>query len=68
MLNFRGGKWTSVNVALPEPLFSEGHRRQAAASIATGMAKGLSVQAATAEAERILYERLYAGLSVPQNR
>lgn len=59
MLSFRGGAWSSVNVALSDPLFSEAHRREAAAIVATGMKKGLSVQAATAEAERILYERLF---------
>lgn len=65
MLAFRGGVWASVNVALSDPLFSEGHRREAAAIIATEMKKGLSVQAATAEAERILYKRLFL---VPRGR
>ena len=67
MLMFRGGVWSSVNIVLSDPLFSEGHLLQAAASVATGVKKGLSVQAATAEAERMLYKRLY-GTSVPQKR
>ena len=68
MLSFRSGVWASVNVALSDPLFSEAHLLQAAAIVATGMKNGLSVQAATAEAERILYERLYFGLSVPRRQ
>jgi len=67
MLSFRGGVWSTVNVALSDPLFSEVHRLQAAAIVATAVQKGLSVQAATAEAERILYERLFPKL-VPQGR
>jgi hypothetical protein len=59
MLTFRSGVWSVVNVALSDPLFSEAHRLQAAAIVATGIKNGLSVQAATAEAERILYERLF---------
>ena len=59
MLTFRNGVWRSVNVVLTDPLFSEAHRLQAAAIVATGMKNGLSVQAATAEAERILYERIF---------
>jgi 2,3-bisphosphoglycerate-independent phosphoglycerate mutase len=51
--------WRSVNVILSDPIFSEEHRLQAAAIAATAMEKGLSLQAATSEAERILYERLY---------
>ena len=64
MLSFRGGMWRKVNVVLSDPVFSEEHRLQAGAIVATAMEKGLSVQAATAEAERILYRRLY-GASVP---
>jgi hypothetical protein len=59
MLVFRNGEWRDVPVNLSDPLFSEAHRRQAAAIIA-GMEK-LSVQAATKEAERILYEMLNLG-------
>lgn len=36
---------------------------EAASIAASAMEKGLSVQAATAEAERILYGRLFPGLS-----
>jgi 2,3-bisphosphoglycerate-independent phosphoglycerate mutase len=49
-----------VNVILTDPIFSEEHRLQAAAIAATAMEKGLSLQAATSEAERILYEKLYS--------
>ena len=59
MFSFRNGVWRSVNVILSDPIFSEEHRLQAAAIAATAMEKGLSLQAATSEAERILYERLY---------
>ena len=58
MLVFRNGEWRDVPVNLSDPLFSEEHRRQAAAIIAT-MEK-LSVQAATKEAERILYEAIFS--------
>jgi 2,3-bisphosphoglycerate-independent phosphoglycerate mutase len=58
----------STEIALTDPLFSEEHRLQAAAIVATAVKKGVSVQAAMAEAERILYERLYSGLSVSQRR
>ena len=67
MLSFRGGVWRTVNVVLSDPIFSEEHRLQAAAIAATAQQKGLSVQASTAEAERVLYERLYGGL-VPRKQ
>jgi len=60
MYSFRNGVWRSVNVILTDPIFSEEHRLQAAAIAATEMEKGLSLQAATSEAERILYEKLYS--------
>jgi hypothetical protein len=60
MLVFRNGEWRDVPVNLTDPLFSEAHRLQAAAIIATAMEK-LSVQAATSEAERILYKQLSLG-------
>jgi len=59
MLVFRNGEWRDVPVNLTDPLFSEAHRLQAAAIIAT-MDK-LSIQAATKEAERILYKQLSLG-------
>jgi hypothetical protein len=59
MLTFRDGVWSNVDIVLWDPIFSEEHRLQAAAIVATGIKNGLSVQAATAEAERILYERMY---------
>ena len=63
MLVFRKGVWLSVEIVLSDPLFSEGNRMEAASIAATAMEKGLSVQAATAEAERILYGRLFPGLT-----
>ena len=60
MFSFRNGVWRSVNVILTDPIFSEEHRLQAAAIAATAMEKGLSLQAATSEAERILYEKIYS--------
>ena len=59
MLSFRGGVWVTTPRVLPDPLFSEEHLLQAAAITATGIQNGLSVQAATAKAERILYERMF---------
>jgi len=59
MLSFRGGVWIKTSCVLPDPLFSEEHLLQAAAIAATGIQNGLSVQAATAKAEQILYERIY---------
>lgn len=67
MLVFRKGVWRTVEIVLTDPLFSEGHRMEAASIAATAMEKGLSVQAATAEAERILYGRLFPGL-VPREQ
>ena len=60
MLVFRNGEWRDVPVNLTDPLFSEAHRSQAAVIIAVAMEK-VSVQAATSEAERILYKQLNLG-------
>ena len=62
MLVFRSGSWTDIPVNLSDPLFTEGHRREAAALIGTRLAGGVSLAAATAEAEKILYMRLYPEL------
>jgi hypothetical protein len=62
MLVFRNGIWKTVEVALSDPLFTEGHRREAAAMIASRMEKGESLVSARAEAEKILYSRLYPEL------
>ena len=67
MLVFRKGVWRAVEIVLTDPLFSEAHRMEAASIAVTAMEKGLSVQAATAEAERILYGRLFPGL-VPREQ
>jgi hypothetical protein len=74
MLVFRSGVWRNVDVALSDPIFTEGHRREAAAMIATAMERGISLVAAIAEAEKTLYLRLYSGLvmrkehSTPENK
>ena len=62
MLVFRSGLWRSVEVSLSDPIFTDAHRREAAAMIASYMEAGVSLVAATAEAEKILYLRLYKGL------
>lgn len=62
MLVFRSGAWRTVQVVLSDPLLTEGHRREAASMIAAKMDKGASLTAATAEAEKTLYLRLYPGL------
>ena len=62
MYAFRNGTWRHVNIALSDPLFSEEHRREAAAIVATKMEKGVSLQASTAEAEKILYSKLFPRL------
>jgi hypothetical protein len=67
MLTFRSGVWRSLSIAFTDPLFSEEHRLQAAAIAATAVQNGLSVQAATSEAERRIYERLYNLVSREQH-
>jgi len=62
MLVFRSGIWRSVDISLSDPIFTESHRREAAAMIASSMEGGISLVAATAAAEKILYLRLYKGL------
>jgi hypothetical protein len=62
MLSFRNGTWSRVPCEVSDVLFSEEHKLQAAAIIATNLQKGLSQKASTAEAERILYQRLFPGL------
>lgn len=59
---FRRGKWidaAAVVEALSDPIFTEGHRRAAAAVAGTWLAKGHSVDAAVAAAEKALYEEIY---------
>ena len=62
MLVFHSGAWSDIQVSLSDPIFTEGHRREAASMIASYMKKGISLVAATAEAEKTLYLRLYSGL------
>ena len=64
MLVFRAGAWTEIDVVLSDPIFTEGHRREIAAIIASRMEKGDSLTAATAAAEQAMYLRLYGGLVV----
>ena len=64
MLVFRSGAWRNVQVVLSDPLFTEGHRREAASMIAASMDKGASLVAATAAAENALYLRLYPDLAI----
>lgn len=64
MLVFRSGGWRNVQVVLSDPLFTEGHRREAASMIAASMDKGASLVAATAAAENALYLRLYPDLAI----
>jgi hypothetical protein len=74
MLVFRSGSWKTVQVNLSDPIFTEAHRREAAAMVGTRIIKGISLAAATAEAEKILYMRLYPELvmrkehSTPENK
>ena len=62
MLVFRNGTWKTVEVELSDPILTEGHRLEAAALIASRMEKGDSLVSATAEAEKVLYNRLYPQL------
>jgi hypothetical protein len=62
MLVFRNGTWKTVDVALSDPILTEDHRREASALIASRMEKGDSLVSATAEAEKMLYGRLYPDL------
>lgn len=59
MLVFRNSLWRSVPVILSDPIFTQGHKQEMAASIASQMDAGISLVSATAEAEKTLYMRLY---------
>jgi len=73
MLVFHSGIWHDVPVAFSDPIFTEGHHREAASMIAERVAKGACFADATAFAEKSLYLRLYPQLVVrkehgaPQN-
>jgi hypothetical protein len=73
MLVFRNGNWKSIEVALSDPILTQGHRQEAAAFIASRMERGYSLVSATADAEKMLYTRLYPELfsreqhSAPKN-
>jgi len=62
MLVFRSASWHSIEVNLSDPLFTDAHRREAAAMIVTSVQRGISLAAARADAEKILYMRLYDSL------
>lgn len=60
MLVFRSGQWHDIDVNLSDPIFTEGHRREAAAMMASLIEKGVSLVSARAEAEKTLYSRMYS--------
>ena len=64
MLVFRQGQWQEVEVPFSDPMFTTGHLLEAAASITSLRKKGHSLQSAQAETEKILYMRIYPGLTV----
>jgi hypothetical protein len=59
MLVFRNGRWLDVPVNVSDPIFTESHRREMATMIASRI-ESCSYASATAEAEKLLYERLYS--------
>ena len=59
MLVFRNGKWLDVPVNVSDPIFTEGHMREMATIIASRV-ESSSYASALAEAEKVLYERLYS--------
>ena len=59
MLVFRNGKWLDVPVNVSDPIFTEGHRREMATIIASRV-ESSSYASALAEAEKVLYQRLYS--------
>lgn len=59
MLVFRNGRWLDVPVNVSDPIFTEGHRREMASMIASRV-ESRSYASALADAEKVLYERLYS--------
>ena len=59
MLVFRNGKWLDVPVNVSDPIFTEGHRREMATIIASRVETS-SYASALAEAEKLIYGRLYS--------
>jgi hypothetical protein len=59
MLVFRNGKWLDVPVNVSDPIFTEGHRREMATMIASRV-ESSSYASALAEAEKLIYGRLYS--------
>jgi len=60
MLVFRRGKWHEIQISFSDPMLTEGHKRTAAALVANDLVKGASFEAATAAAEKTMYEKIYA--------
>lgn len=58
MLVFRNGKWLDIPIKVSDPIFTEGHRREMATIVAAKI-ENTSFAAAMAEAEKVIYMRLY---------
>ena len=64
MLVFRNGTWTDIPITFTDPAFSTATKRRFAAIVATQTAKGTSVEAATAAAEKAIYLEMYPDLRI----
>ena len=59
MLVFRRNMWYAIQLPFSDPILTEEHKRIAAAVTVNEVAKGVSVEVATATAEKTMYEAIY---------
>jgi hypothetical protein len=59
MLVFRRNMWYAIQLPFSDPILTDEHKRIAAAVAANEVAKGVSVEVATATAEKTMYEKIY---------
>jgi hypothetical protein len=64
MLVFRKGTWTDIPITFTDPALSTAAKQRFAAAAATHIAKGASVEAATAAAEKTIYLEMYPELRI----
>ena len=59
MLVFRRNMWYAIQLPFSDPMLTEEHKRIAAAVAGNEVARGVSVEVATATAEKTMYEKIY---------
>lgn len=59
MLVFRRNMWYAIQLPFSDPMLTEEHKRIAAAVAGNEVAKGVSVEVATATAEKTMYEKIF---------